>query len=86
MTASEARTAITAPPIPRQRDAEPDLLPAGDIGTDIGSQPVPELPPAHYPWPEPWRSARGARPRSEFWHAESSSWRSRGPVFAPRAD
>jgi hypothetical protein len=81
MTASEARTAITAPPIPRQRDAEPDLPAVG-----IATHPAPELPAAHYPWPEPWRSARGARPRTEFWHAESGSWRSRGPGPALRGD
>ena len=77
MTASEIRTPVTAPPIPRQRDAEPDL-------PSIATHPVPELPAAHYPWPEPWRSARGARPRTEFWHAESGSWRSRGPGPALR--
>jgi hypothetical protein len=82
MTVSEDRTAITAPPIPRPRDAEHDLPQVAGIGTS----PVPELPAAHYPWPEPWRSARGAQPRSEFWHAGSGSWRSRGPVPAPRAD
>ncbi|SNR29294.1 hypothetical protein [Blastococcus mobilis] len=82
MTVSEARTASTAPPIPRPRDAEPCLPEAAGTGTPL----VPELPEAHYPWPEPWRSARGAQPRSEFWHAESGSWRSRGPVSAPRAD
>ena len=79
MTASEVRTPVTAPPIPRQRDAEPDL-------PGIATPAVPELPAAHYPWPEPWRSARGARPRSEFWHAESCSWRSRGPGPALRGD
>jgi hypothetical protein len=82
MTVPEARTAITAPPIPRPRDAEPELQPVAGTAT----RPVPELPAAHYPWPEPWRSGRGARPRSEFWHAESGIWHSRGPVAPPRAD
>ncbi len=77
MTASVSRTAITAPPIPRPRDAEPDLSRTADTATDR----VPELPAAQYPWPEPWRSARGARPRTEFWDVDTRSWRSRGPVL-----
>jgi hypothetical protein len=71
MTTSEARTETTAPPIPRPRTAEPDV--AEPRAT------VPERPAATYPWPEPWRSARGARPRSEYWDVATASWHSRGP-------
>ena len=40
-----------------------------------------ELPAARYPWPEPWRSYRGARPRTEFWDDATGTWLSRGPVI-----
>ncbi len=40
-----------------------------------------ELPAARYPWPEPWRSYRGARPRTEFWDEATATWLSRGPVI-----
>ncbi len=39
----------------------------------------PQLPDPRYPWPEPWGSYRGARPRSEFWDVATASWRSSGP-------
>jgi hypothetical protein len=39
---------------------------------------------ARLPWPEPWGSSRAARPRTEYWDAATASWRSRGPVVAPR--
>jgi hypothetical protein len=39
----------------------------------------PQLPEPRYPWPEPWGSYRGARPRSEYWDVATASWRSRGP-------
>jgi hypothetical protein len=72
MTVSTTRTATSAPPIPRPRD--PDTT-----AVETATPAVPELPAATYPWPEPWRSARGARPRSEYWDVASASWRSRGP-------
>jgi hypothetical protein len=37
-----------------------------------------------FPWPEPWRSSRGARPRSEYWDVETAGWHSRGPIPRPR--
>jgi hypothetical protein len=40
---------------------------------------LPELPSPRYPWPEPWGSYRGARPRSEYWDVATASWHSRGP-------
>ena len=42
-------------------------------------QEQPKLPEPRYPWPEPWGSARGARPRSEYWDVATASWHSRGP-------
>ena len=38
-----------------------------------------------FPWPEPWHFSRGARPRTEYWDVATASWRSRGPVPAPRS-
>jgi hypothetical protein len=74
MTGSATRTATTAPPIPRPRDAEPDLPPAGQVTAT-----APELPPAQFPWPEPWRSSLGARPRTEYWDVTTAGWHSCGP-------
>ena len=74
MTVSARRTATSTPPIPRPRDPEPHLSPVVEATTDC-----PALPPARYPWPEPWRSAVGARPRTEYWDVTTASWHSRGP-------
>ena len=79
MTDSATRTATTAPPIPRPRDAEPDLPPAGQVATEVTTAHAPELPPAQFPWPEPWRSSLGARPRTEYWDVTTAGWHSRGP-------
>jgi hypothetical protein len=69
-TVSEVQTETIAPSIPRPRSAEPDVV----------DPPAPEQrPAATYPWPEPWRSARGSRPRSEYWDVATASWHSRGP-------
>jgi len=86
MTVTPRRRAATVTPIPRPRDAEPDLTQAAEVAMDPAMDPAPELPPAAYPWPEPWRSARGARPRSEFWDHTTASWRSRGPVAPTQHD
>jgi hypothetical protein len=72
MTVSEIRTVSSAPPIPRPRTAEADVVEPRPAS-------APEHPAARYPWPEPWRSARGARPRTEYWDVATASWRSRGP-------
>lgn len=62
--------------IPRPRAPQDDAV-----------EPAPEAPPVgEFPWPEPWRLSRGARPRSEYWDVASASWHSRGPVFPPRDD
>ena len=42
-------------------------------------------PMGEFPWPEPWHFSRGARPRTEYWDVATASWRSRGPVPAPRS-
>ena len=75
MTVSARRTATSTPPIPRPRAAEPALPSSGEAT----SNPTPELPPAQFPWPEPWRSSLGARPRTEYWDVATASWHSRGP-------
>ena len=82
MTASLTGPATTAPAIPRPRTEEPELPPVAEVVTDA----VPQLPAAQYPWPEPWRSARGARPRTEFWDVATASWHSRGPSPRPRPE
>ncbi len=82
MTASPTRPMTDAPAIPRPRTAESELPPVHELAGDA----APELPPAQYPWPEPWRSARGARPRTEFWDVATASWRSSGPAPRPRSE
>jgi hypothetical protein len=72
MTEHDTRTVA----IPRPRAAQDD---AQDDAHD-------DAPVGEFPWPEPWRSCRGARPRSEYWDAATASWHSRGPVFPPRQD
>jgi LmbE family N-acetylglucosaminyl deacetylase len=69
MSASDVHRAISSPPIPRPRAAERDA--AGTTG------PVPVRP--EFPWPEPWRSAPGAHPRTEYWDVTTAGWHSRGP-------
>ena len=78
MTVS-ARRATSAPSIPRPRDAEPDLRQGAEVPTGT----IPELPPAQFPWPEPWRFSTGARPRTEYWDATTACWHSRGPHPRP---
>ena len=82
MTASPTLPATTTPAIPRPRTGEPELSPVAEVAT----APVPELPAAQYPWPEPWRSFRGARPRTEVWSVATASWQSRGPSPRPRLE
>ena len=83
MTVSAVRSALGAPPIPRPRsiDRAPVVAPPVDAPPEIPADhpTAPTLPAARYPWPEPWGSFRGARPRSEFWDVETASWHSRGP-------
>ena len=73
MTVLTSSPTTTAPPIPRPREAEPDLPRVTETAT------TPELPPAQFPWPEPWRFSAGARPRTEYWDVATASWHSRGP-------
>jgi hypothetical protein len=82
MTAPEVRDALSAPPIPRPRSAESrtaERAPAALPELPVTPSPAPTLPAARYPWPEPWGSFRGARPRTEYWDVETASWHSRGP-------
>ncbi len=72
MTVPATGPALSAPPVPRPRAAEPDVHEAESI-------PSAEVPEAQFPWPEPWRHSRGARPRTEYWDVTTASWHSRGP-------
>ena len=67
MSTSTRTTIIPAP----RRAADDEIVEAA---------PAPKHPAARSPWPEPWRSYRGARPRTEFWDEASATWLSRGPV------
>ena len=76
MTVPEVRDALSAPAIPRPRTAERvPVVPAEPPAAEA----APTLPAARYPWPEPWGSYAGARPRTEFWDVATASWHSRGP-------
>ena len=72
---------VTAPPIPRPRDPGADRPRVARTAI----APVPELPPAQFPWPEPWRYSAGARPRTEYWDVTTASWHSRGPRTTDRS-
>ena len=75
----------TSPAIPRprspQRSPQPDATeaPAPRTGSEQAQPVVPEPRGGEFPWPEPWRYSRAARPRSEFWDVETAGWHSRGP-------
>jgi hypothetical protein len=77
MTIDDPRTALPTQALPRPRAPQDDA---------VAPEPAPEqgAPAGAFPWPEPWRYSRGARPRSEYWDAASASWHSRGPVVPPR--
>ena len=84
MTVPEARTQVSAPPIPRQRTAErhgaePRSADRTPTLTSGAPEEAPQRPAARYPWPEPWGSFRGARPRTEYWDVATAGWHSRGP-------
>ena len=82
MTIDQTRDTVgTRIPQPRRPDAvETDIV---ETAVEAPKSPAP---PARYPWVEPWGSARGARPRSEFWDHTTASWRSRGPVVPRSGD
>jgi hypothetical protein len=75
MTVPEVHDETRAPSIPRPRTPERSPAPVSPQ-----AETAPELPPAQYPWPEPWRSARGVQPRTEYWDVATGEWHSRGPV------
>ena len=77
MTETDTRQTLAVETVPRPR-AVPDPPAQGVTGAT-------ELPAAgEFPWPEPWHLSLGARPRSEFWDAETAGWRSPGPIPRPR--
>jgi hypothetical protein len=91
MTSSEVRDTTSTTALPRPRPAVDDEVLdealADDLADELaateavaapGTVARPEA--SHYPWPEPWRYSRAARPRTEFWDVKTASWRSRGPV------
>jgi hypothetical protein len=77
MTVHDQRETVRTPIVPRPRTTEdaPDRIVDG----------TPSSPGGEFPWPEPWHFSRGARPRTEYWDVETATWRSRGPVPAPRS-
>ena len=82
MTLSDTRVAVeTTIPRPREAEQEHDAAPAAQPSA---SEPTPATPVAAYPWPEPWRYSRAARPRSEFWDVATAGWHSSGPHPAQR--
>jgi hypothetical protein len=90
-TRSDTRTATDSPAIPRPRSPQQDAAPA-PAPTASAPEQEPAVPmtvaPAvgQYPWPEPWRYSRAARPRSEFWDVTTASWHSRGPYPEAQQD
>ena len=83
MTVPEVRSPLRAPSIPRPRSGEREATepPTVDLTPAVPSapEPAPRQPAARYPWPEPWGSFRGARPRTEYWDVATAGWHSRGP-------
>ena len=73
MSASDALRAVSSPPIPRPRVAGTDAPLRRRAGAHAGS----------VPWPEPWRSADGARPRTEYWDVTTACWHSHAPQECP---
>jgi hypothetical protein len=85
MTIDQTRGTVgTQIPQPRRPDDVETDGPA--VEPSAVEAPKSPAPPARYPWVEPWGSARGARPRSEFWDHTTASWRSRGPVVPRSGD
>ncbi|MCW2637477.1 MAG: hypothetical protein JWQ99_3844 [Blastococcus sp.] len=82
MTAHDVRETVSTSPLPHPRVAADDTL-APEPTAALPAKTAALGQDAHYPWPEPWRFSRGARPRTEFWDVETASWRSRGPVAVP---
>jgi hypothetical protein len=78
-TSTTTGGAVRRATIPTPRPAEDDTVVLEPVEEAVQPQPVPTLPEPRHPWPEPWGSYRGARPRSEYWDVETATWRSRGP-------
>ena len=76
-TVHDTPETVAIPTIPGPRRPESETV-APTVEVPERTAPVSQPPAAEYPWPEPWRHARGARPRSEFWDVATASWHSRG--------
>ena len=72
----------TRPPIPSPRAAGPELPSGNEAATEDVGPPVAARP----PWAEPWRTADGTRPRTEYWDVATATWRSRHPAPRPRSE
>jgi hypothetical protein len=83
MSIDETRTTTGTRQVPRPRQPEQVETTIEPTPAETAAAPATV---ARFPWPEPWGSARGARPRTEFWDHETASWRSRGPVVPPQDD
>jgi hypothetical protein len=71
--------AVRRATIPTPRRPEDDAVALEPVERQPEQEKKPQLPEPRYPWPEPWGSYRGARPRSEYWDVATASWHSRGP-------
>jgi len=76
MTVDDPRTTLPTQTLPRPRTPQDDAT--------VSDQHAPGAPVGEFPWPEPWRYSRGARPRSEYWDVATAGWHSRGPILPPR--
>ncbi len=79
MTTDDVHRPVGSPLIPRPRTPEDERIGRQETPRRDHGGEAPPLPPAHFPWPEPWRYSPGARVRSEFWDAATASWHSAGP-------
>ena len=81
MSVDDVRSSISSPsiPSPRTTGSPPAVESAPSTARDVELQQETAPEPARYPWPEPWRSVVGARPRTEYWDVTTASWHSRGP-------
>ena len=79
----DAHPARSRQPVPRPRTAGTDDTVEAPPADEASGTEAPTRPPTQLPSPEPWRSAPGVRPRTEYWDVATASWRSRGPRPRP---
>jgi hypothetical protein len=77
MSTTTTGDAVRQATVPSPRPPEDDVVVLEAVEEHPAEKP--QLPDPRYPWPEPWGSYRGARPRSEYWDVATASWHSRGP-------